>query len=65
MTSTATSRPDLLTTQEVADALRVSTETIRRHVHEGAIAAVRLGTVIRIPVYELERLLADVAATRR
>lgn len=57
--------PQLLTVREVAEALRVSTETIRRHVHDGTIRAVTIGRLIRIPAPELERLLDDVAATRR
>jgi excisionase family DNA binding protein len=56
----ATSR-DLLKVAEVAVALRVSGETIRRRVADGTIRGVVLGRVIRIPRGELERLLDDSA----
>jgi excisionase family DNA binding protein len=62
---TAAAPPALLTTQEVADALRVSSETIRRHVHDGTVRAVTIGRVIRIPASELDRLFDDVSATGR
>ena len=54
--TTPAARP-LLTVGEVAAALRISTETIRRHVHDGTIRAITVGRVIRIPASELERLL--------
>ena len=64
-TTPAPTSPPLLTVSEVAAALRVSTETIRRHVHDGSIRAVTIGRLMRIPAPELERLLDDVNATRR
>jgi excisionase family DNA binding protein len=58
--------PWLLTMSEVAGALRVSTETVRRRVADQTIRGVVLGRVIRIPRVELERLLDDTAhSTRR
>lgn len=63
--TTTAARPRLLTTGEVAEALRVSAETIRRHVGDGTIRAVTIGRLIRIPASELDRLLDDVTASRR
>lgn len=67
MTNVATAdAPQMLTVSEVADALRVSTETVRRRVADQTICGVTFGRVIRIPRVELERLLDDTAnSTRR
>jgi excisionase family DNA binding protein len=62
--STSTAPSTLLTVAEVADALRVSGETIRRRVADRTIHGVVLGRVIRIPHAEIERLLDDVAQLR-
>jgi excisionase family DNA binding protein len=59
-TAQDTSR-ELLKVAEVAVALRVSGETIRRRVADGTIRGFVLGRVIRIPRGELERLLDDTA----
>ncbi|HEU5214913.1 MAG TPA: helix-turn-helix domain-containing protein [Gaiellaceae bacterium] len=63
--TTTVEAPPLLTISEVASALRVSYETIRRRVSDGTIHSVTLGRVIRVPASELDRLLDDVSATRR
>ena len=42
---------------ELADALRVHPETIRRRIADGTIRAMAIGRVLRVPATELERLL--------
>jgi excisionase family DNA binding protein len=56
---------ELLTVAEVASALRVSGETIRRRIGDGTIRGVRLGSVLRVPTRELERVLDDATNTTR
>ena len=50
--------PRLLTTQEVAEFLRVSRATIRRWCKAGQLPAVRIGRHWRIDMDQLERVLA-------
>ena len=54
---TVTTEPEFYTVQEVADRMRVSRKTIYRLVERGALRAVRLGDVYRIPREALEALL--------
>lgn len=49
--------PELLTVGEVATALRLSGATVRRLVHSGEIAALRVGGSIRIRRDDLAALL--------
>lgn len=51
---------ELLTTAEVAEALRVDSSTVRRWATAGAISSIRLpnGT-IRIPKSEVDRMLTS------
>lgn len=52
--------PRMLTTRQVARLLGVSTVTLRRYIHCGAIRPVRLpGGVYRIPQEELDRFVAE------
>jgi excisionase family DNA binding protein len=55
----AIASPHLLTVAEIATALRVHPETIRRRIADGTIRAVAIGRVLRIPTTELERLLTE------
>ncbi len=48
---------ELLTVNETADILRVSTRTVYKFVKNGKIPSVRVGTAIRIPKEELEKLI--------
>ena len=59
-----TCKIELLTTGEVATALRVDSSTVRRWAANGSVSSVRLpnGT-IRIPRSELDRML-DTAESR-
>ncbi len=44
--------------QEVADALRVSTRTVRRWIKKWSLAAHRIGAVLRISEADLKSFLA-------
>jgi excisionase family DNA binding protein len=43
----------MLTVAQVAQALNVSTETVRRWAHNGTLKAVIVGRIIRIPASEM------------
>ena len=49
----------LLSVREVADALGVHPETIRRLIHDGRLDAIRVGRVLRIDRSELDRFIAS------
>ena len=49
----------LLSVREVADALGVHPETIRRLIHDGRLDAIRVGRVLRIDRAELDRFIAS------
>ena len=49
----------LLSVREVADALGVHPETIRRLIHDGRLDAIRVGRVLRIGRPELDRFVAS------
>lgn len=42
--------PALLTVEEAAVALRLHPDTVRRHLRNGTIAGMRVGSVWRVPV---------------
>jgi excisionase family DNA binding protein len=60
---------ELLTIREVAASLNQHPNTVRRHIAEGRLGAVRLGTgprsVLRVPADALERFLAPTEPTER
>lgn len=47
---------DCLTIKQVADMLKVSTDTIRRRIEDGTIRAVKIGGSVRILRSEIEKL---------
>jgi excisionase family DNA binding protein len=51
-------RSALYSVREVAGLLGVHPETIRRLIHDGRVEAVRVGRVLRIESYEVDRFLA-------
>lgn len=58
MTTTAKTPRRLISLTEAADALAVSTKTVRRYIAAGELDAVRLGRrTIRIKVESLDRLI--------
>jgi excisionase family DNA binding protein len=53
---------ELLTTEEVANVLRVSRFTVRRWIDRGFLKAVRIGRTIRITKSSVEHLLSQGAS---
>lgn len=51
-------QPELLTIQDFASALQVTTACVRRWITERKITTVKLGRLVRIPANEIERLVA-------
>lgn len=49
----------LLTVQEVADLMRVSTMTVYRLIKSGQLSAIRVGRSWRLRPSEIDRFLAD------
>jgi PTS system nitrogen regulatory IIA component len=49
--------PDLLTTQEVAEFLRVSRVTVVRWVRDGTLPGVKIGGVLRFRRSDIEALI--------
>lgn len=58
-----TSDSDLLTVPEVAAALRVDPQTVRRWIADGRVAAVSVGAHYRVTRDELTRLTTPTRAT--
>lgn len=54
----------LLTVQEVADVMRVSTMTVYRMVHAGEIPAIRFGRSFRIPESAVSQLIDQAGSWR-
>ena len=60
MSEEQTAEQELLTTQEVADQLRVERQTVYRWIESGRIEAIKLrGGTIRIRQSEINRLLGE------
>lgn len=60
MTTTAATSRRLISLAEAADALAVSTKTVRRYIAAGELDAVRLGRrTIRVRVDSLDKLIED------
>ena len=57
MGATLKGRRQLLTTEEVAEALSVRPKTVRRWILDGELPAVKLHRQWRVDAVELERLL--------
>jgi excisionase family DNA binding protein len=65
--ATVDARSEYLTVDEAARLLRQSRDTVRRKIHEGQIAAVRLGVhgPLRVPADALEQHLRPAYEPRR
>jgi excisionase family DNA binding protein len=51
-------QPELLTIQDFASILQVTTACVRRWITERKITTVKLGRLVRIPADEIERLVS-------
>lgn len=49
----------MMTVVEVAEALRVSTATVRRHLISGDLHGVKVGKSWRVPLSEVDRVLSN------
>jgi excisionase family DNA binding protein len=49
---------ELLTIQDFASSLQVTTACVRRWITERKIATIKLGRLVRIPATEIDRLVA-------
>lgn len=56
---------ELLTIPEAAQVMRVSPITVRRHIAQGEIEAVRVGRGVRISKESLERFIKPVTPAKR
>lgn len=54
--------PLVLTISEATEALRIGATTLRAAIKEGEIRSVRIRGTLRIPRYEVERLLSGEGA---
>ena len=55
----ATALPQLLSVDDVAAILAVSSKTVRRMIDRGALSACRVGRLVRIERADLERYIAS------
>ena len=51
--------PEFVTAKQAADSLQVTTRTIFNLLKSGQLKSVKIGASRRIPVSELQRLIAD------
>jgi excisionase family DNA binding protein len=56
---------ELLTVQETADLLKVSTVTVRRFIADGRLPAVKVGRAVRIEKTDAERVAKPIAPKAR
>lgn len=61
--TTQTNTPEVLTSDEAADLLRITPETIRRMVRRGDLSAQRIGGRIRITRASLQAWLANTSTS--
>jgi excisionase family DNA binding protein len=54
-----------LTVREVADELGVSQYTVRRLIHDGTLAGIRVGSVLRVPRAFMEEFLEEQRVTTK
>ncbi|HWP91238.1 MAG TPA: helix-turn-helix domain-containing protein [Thermodesulfobacteriota bacterium] len=51
---------ELLTVEEVAKRLKISKATVRRHIREGRLKAVKIGRVVRVSAEEVKELFRPI-----
>lgn len=65
MTTTTIERPEpMYTVEELCALLRVHEDTVRLLRQQGHIASVKIGTAVRIPAAEVERICTEGARGR-
>jgi excisionase family DNA binding protein len=52
-----TEHNELLTAQEAADRLRITTRTLRRWIKDGKITAIRIGRTLRVRIKDVDKLV--------
>lgn len=55
---------ELLTIEEVAKQLKISKATVRRHIKEGRLGAVKIGKVVRISADEVKDLFHPIGKAK-
>ena len=60
-----TTRNQLRTVRQASRLLEISPHTLRAWIAAGKVEAVRLGRAVRVPMVEIERLIADGRIPRR
>jgi len=55
---------ELLTIDEVAKQLKISKATVRRHIREGRLRAVKIGRVVRISTEDLKSLFRPIGGAK-
>lgn len=56
---------ELLTIEEVAKSLKISKATVRRHIREGRLKAVKIGKVVRISAEEVTSLFRPMGVVKK
>ena len=56
---------ELLTIEEVARHLKISKATVRRHIREGRVKAVKVGRVVRISAEEIKSLFRPIGKVKK
>ncbi len=56
---------ELLTVEEVAEHLKISKATVRRHIKEGKLKAVKIGRVVRISAGEIKSLFRPIGGVKK
>ena len=56
---------ELLTIEEVARHFKISKATVRRHISEGRLKAVKIGKVVRISAEEVKSLFRPIGLVKR
>lgn len=55
---------ELLTIEEVAKRLKISKATVRRHIKEGRLRAVKIGRVVRVSTEEVKSLFHPIGKAK-
>lgn len=56
---------EFLTIEEVAKQLKISKATVRRHIKEGRLKAVKIGRVVRVSTQDIKSLFSPVVEAKK